>query len=74
MGSRLVIDESTPVVKEPESSIRVRKHPGENTLKKELWTKFEAASTHGIRFREDVLQKTAEKGFLDRLDEAYSDE
>ncbi|CAA2990791.1 Hypothetical predicted protein, partial [Olea europaea subsp. europaea] len=74
VGSRLEIDESTPVVKEPESSIRVSKHPGENTLKKELWTKFEAASTHGIRFREDVLQKTAEKGFLDRLDEAYSDE
>ncbi|KAL2516288.1 hypothetical protein Fot_30287 [Forsythia ovata] len=74
VDSRLEIIESTPVVKEPESSIRVRKHPGENTLKKELWTKFEAASTHGIRFNVDVLQKTAQKGFLDRLDEAYSDE
>ncbi|CAI9757638.1 unnamed protein product [Fraxinus pennsylvanica] len=74
VGSRLEIAESTPVVKEPESSILVRRHPGENTLKKELWTKFEAASTHGIRFNMDVHQKTAEKGFLDRLDEAYSDE
>ncbi|CAI9753779.1 unnamed protein product [Fraxinus pennsylvanica] len=74
VGSRLEIVECTPVVKEPESSIRVRKHPGENTLKKELWTKFEAVSTHGIRFNVDVIQKTAEKGFLDRLDEAYSDE
>ncbi|KAL0319307.1 UNVERIFIED_CONTAM: hypothetical protein Sangu_2086900 [Sesamum angustifolium] len=70
ISSALGLDESTPMIKEPVSSFRMGKHPGENTLKKELWTKFEAATTHGIRFNGSVLQKTAEKGFLDRLDEA----
>lgn len=61
----------TPMLKEPQSSlIRRGKHPGENTLKKELWTKFEAASTNGIGFNVSLTpETTAEKGFLDRLDE-----
>ncbi|PIN26042.1 hypothetical protein CDL12_01210 [Handroanthus impetiginosus] len=62
--------ESTPMTKEPMSSFRTGKHPGENTLKKELWTKFEAASTHAIRFNGPIIQKTTQNGFLDRLDEA----
>ncbi|KAL6972753.1 hypothetical protein U1Q18_026926 [Sarracenia purpurea var. burkii] len=66
--------ESTPVWKEPGSTFQTGKHPGENTLKKELWTKFEAASTHGIRFSVSVLEETAQKGFLDRLDEVFYDE
>ncbi|XP_059645242.1 uncharacterized protein LOC132286853 [Cornus florida] len=66
--------ESTPLWKEPGSTTRTGKFPGENTLKKELWTKFEAASTNGIRFNVSVLQKTAQKGFLDRLDEVSCDE
>ncbi|KAL0354626.1 UNVERIFIED_CONTAM: hypothetical protein Sradi_3909500 [Sesamum radiatum] len=70
ISNALGLDESTPMIKEPASSFRMGKHPGENTLKKELWTKFEAATTHGIRFNGSILQKTAEKGFLDRLDEA----
>ncbi|KAK4427288.1 hypothetical protein Salat_1497700 [Sesamum alatum] len=69
ISCKLDLDESTPMIKEPMSSFRMGKHPGENTLKKELWTKFEAASTHGIRFNGSILQKTAQKGFLDRLDE-----
>ncbi|XP_011072434.1 uncharacterized protein LOC105157689 [Sesamum indicum] len=73
ISSALVLDESTPMIKEPISSFRIGKPPGENTLKKELWTKFEAATTHSIRFNGSVLQKTAEKGFLDRLDEASDD-
>ncbi|KDP40858.1 hypothetical protein JCGZ_24857 [Jatropha curcas] len=65
--------ESTPVWKEPESTIRRGKRPGENTLKKELWTKFEAASTYGLRLNAFSLQRTAQKGFLDMLDEVSLD-
>ncbi|PSR96885.1 UDP-N-acetylglucosamine pyrophosphorylase [Actinidia chinensis var. chinensis] len=65
--------ESTPLWKEPESIFRTGKRPGENTLKKELWTKFEAASTHEIHFDVSVLQETAQKGFLDRLEEVSCD-
>lgn len=64
--------ESTAMFKEPESTFRVGKHPGENTLKKELWTQFEAASTHNFGFDVSVLQ-TSEKGFLDRLEEVSYD-
>ncbi|XP_011038576.1 PREDICTED: uncharacterized protein LOC105135412 isoform X1 [Populus euphratica] len=71
--SKLII-ESTPLWKEPESTIRTGKRPGENTLKKELWTKFEAASTYGLRLNASAFQGTAQKGFLDMLDEASCDE
>ena len=60
--------------KEPESTIHRGKRPGENTLKKELWTRFEAASTHGLCFNASVPENTASKGFLDLLDEASCDE
>ena len=60
--------------KEPESTIHPGKCPGENTLKKELWTRFEAASTHGLRFNAFVPENTASKGILDLLDEASCDE
>ena len=59
--------------KEPESTIP-GKCPGENTSMKELWTRFEAASTHGLRFNASVPENTASKGFLDLLDEASCDE
>lgn len=53
------------------SSFRLGKHPGENTLKKELWTRFEAASSHGVCFNtSSLLQNSTKKGFLDILDEA----
>ena len=60
--------------KEPESTIHPGKCPGENTLKKELWTRFEAASTHGLRFNAFVPENTTSKGILDLLDEASCDE
>lgn len=60
--------------KDPESGMQTGKPPGENTLKKELWTKFEAATTSGIRINVPTLQETARKGFLDRLEEASCDE
>nr|GMC77498.1 UDP-N-acetylglucosamine pyrophosphorylase [Ipomoea batatas] len=70
LGSKCELVESTPMMKEPESCIKIGKHPGENTLKRELWTKFEAASTHAICFNPPTTQKMAlQKGFLDRLDE-----
>ena len=66
--------ENTPLWKEPESTIRMGKRPGENTLKKELWMRFEAASTSGLCLNIPVLKETTEKGFLERLDEAWCDE
>ncbi|RVW28524.1 hypothetical protein CK203_100565 [Vitis vinifera] len=74
LGSSLALVESTPLWKEPESTIRMGKRPGENTLKKELWTKFEAASTNGLHLNVSVFEETTEKGFLERLDEAWCDE
>jgi len=38
-------------------------------LKRELWTKFEEASTWGL----PTDQKSAQKGFLDLLEEASCD-
>ncbi|XP_051135995.1 uncharacterized protein LOC127254766 [Andrographis paniculata] len=63
--------ESTPMIKEVASNFRVGKHPGENTLKRELWTKFEAASSNTIvRFESSILHATTRKGFLEQLEEA----
>ncbi|KAL3511738.1 hypothetical protein ACH5RR_024455 [Cinchona calisaya] len=70
LGSSFKMFQRTPMLKEPESTIRFGKRPGENTLKKELWTKFEAASVDGIHFNVSILQPSGHKGFLDRLDEA----
>ncbi|EEF46382.1 uncharacterized protein LOC8273777 [Ricinus communis] len=69
----LTLAESTPMWKEPESTMTKGKRPGENTLKKELWTKFEAASSYGLRLDVSSLQRTAQKGFLDMLDEVSCD-
>ncbi|GMY34368.1 UDP-N-acetylglucosamine pyrophosphorylase [Fagus crenata] len=74
LGGNLACRDSTPMWKEPESTIHIGKRPGENTLKKELWTRFEEASTHGLRFNASGLQNTTQKGFLDLLDEASCDE
>uniref|UniRef100_A0A0A8YWB5 Uncharacterized protein n=1 Tax=Arundo donax TaxID=35708 RepID=A0A0A8YWB5_ARUDO len=43
---------------------------GETTLKKELWTRFEAISTNELHFDKSVFQKTDGKRFLDILEEA----
>ncbi|CAN6346075.1 unnamed protein product [Urochloa humidicola] len=43
---------------------------GETTLKKELWTRFEAASPHELHFNNSLFQKTDGKCFLDMLEEA----
>ncbi|XP_065867332.1 uncharacterized protein [Euphorbia lathyris] len=72
-GNYLTLIESTPAWKEPESSMRIGKRPGENTLKKELWTKFEAASAYAFHLDVSAFPKTAQKGFLDMLDEVSLD-
>lgn len=59
--------------KDPQSTIRKGKRPGETTLKKELWTKFEAAS-YGFRLKGCGGLDLEKKGFLDRLDEVSLDE
>ncbi|KAI3411538.1 uncharacterized protein J3R85_017834, partial [Psidium guajava] len=68
VGSTMALLDDTPVWKKPES-IQIGKRPGENTLKKELWTKFEAASAYGFRVNSLTPLETEGKGFLDRLDE-----
>lgn len=65
VGGRLALIGSTPIWKEAESFVRTGKRPGENTLKRELWTKFEATSSNELLFKDFVTHK----GFLDRLDE-----
>lgn len=73
-GGNLDIVESTPMMKESKSILVMGKHPGENTLKKELWIQFEAASRDGICFNPSTIQKTIQKDFLERLEEVSSDE
>jgi hypothetical protein len=43
---------------------------GETTLKKELWTRFEAATTSELQFDKSLFQKMDGKCFLDMLEEA----
>ncbi|KAF7843401.1 UDP-N-acetylglucosamine pyrophosphorylase [Senna tora] len=74
-GGSLSHIESTPMWREPESSFPTGKRPGETTLKKELWTKFEAASTtHELLLNCPTVCNTAQKGFLDLLEEASCDD
>lgn len=68
----MALVENTPVWKEPES-ILMGKRPGETTLKRELWTKFEAASDYGFQVNCSTPLETEGKGFLDRLDEVSLD-
>ncbi|XP_019454746.1 PREDICTED: uncharacterized protein LOC109355919 isoform X2 [Lupinus angustifolius] len=73
-GANLSHVEGTPMWQEPESSFRTGKRPGENTLKKELWTKFEAASTYIVQPKLPTIGENIQKGFLDLLEEASADE
>ncbi|KAK4359494.1 hypothetical protein RND71_021723 [Anisodus tanguticus] len=73
-GGNLDIVESTPMMTESKSILVMGNHPGENTLKRELWIKFEAASSDGICFNPSTIQKTIQKDFLERLEEASDDE
>ncbi|XP_058115293.1 uncharacterized protein LOC131258185 [Magnolia sinica] len=61
--------ESTPLWKDIESTVQKGKQPGENTLKRELWTKFESVSTNVLRYDVSLFQEKKSKGFLDRLEE-----
>ncbi|CAA7410083.1 unnamed protein product [Spirodela intermedia] len=45
------------------------KNAGEATLKRELWTKFEAVSTKGLQYDRSVLQQISRNRFLDMLEE-----
>ncbi|KAH0464312.1 hypothetical protein IEQ34_007098 [Dendrobium chrysotoxum] len=53
-----------------DDSILKSRRAGENTLKKELWTKFQAVSMGRIFYKDSVLQKAGKKGFMDMLEEA----
>lgn len=59
---------------EPESTFQTGKRPGENTLKKELWTRFEAAFTEGLTSETPVGSNITKKGFLDLLEEASAED
>lgn len=41
--------------------------------KKELWTRFEAASSYGFHYNAPTFQKASKEGFLDMLEEAFCD-
>ncbi|KAK4726552.1 hypothetical protein R3W88_031469 [Solanum pinnatisectum] len=73
-GGNLDIVERTPMMTESKSILVMGKHPGENTLKKELWMKFEAASSDGICFNPSTIHETIQKDFLERLEEVSADE
>ena len=45
------------------------RHAGETTLKKELWTRFEAVSTDDLHFDKSVFQKSDGRRFIDMLEE-----
>jgi hypothetical protein len=45
------------------------RHAGETTLKKELWTRFEAVSTNDLHFDKSVFQKSDGRRFIDMLEE-----
>ena len=74
-STKLAAPESTPMWKDFGSSVCKGKQPGENTLKRELWTRFEAVSTSNeLRFNVSLFQETEGKGFLDRLEEVSFEE
>ncbi|KAM0933660.1 hypothetical protein DsansV1_C35g0231221 [Dioscorea sansibarensis] len=64
-----VIALATPMWNGFESTFKEGKKVGENTLKRELWTKFEAATSSELHFSASVLRNTTKKGFLDMLEE-----
>ncbi|CAH1422694.1 unnamed protein product [Lactuca virosa] len=79
-----VID-STPMCKDLDTTVLRGKRVGENTLKKELWMRFEAATGHELRFKASVGghgQTTTNtsnecsngKGFMELLEEVCSDD
>ncbi|GAA0175272.1 hypothetical protein LIER_28481 [Lithospermum erythrorhizon] len=57
-GRTSALIECTPLWREPESNLQTGKWPGENTLKRELWVKFEAATSQGCRFL-DLLEEVS---------------
>ncbi|KAI7734330.1 hypothetical protein M8C21_017035 [Ambrosia artemisiifolia] len=73
-----VID-STPMCKDLDTTVLKGKRAGENTLKKELWTRFEAATAHGFHSKSSLDKEKGNssgtnKGFLDLLDEVSLDD
>ncbi|PWA63956.1 hypothetical protein CTI12_AA348540 [Artemisia annua] len=70
--------ESTPMCKDLDTTILKGKRAGENTLKKELWTRFEAATAHGFHLKASVDKEIGNasdsKGFMDLLEEASCDD
>lgn len=69
-STNLAAPESTPMWKDFGSTVCKGKQPGENTLKRELWTRFDAVSTSNeLHFNVSLFQETEGKGFLDRLEE-----
>ncbi|PNT70837.1 uncharacterized protein LOC100838385 isoform X2 [Brachypodium distachyon] len=46
------------------------RHAGETTLKRELWTRFEAVSTNELHFDKSLFQKSNGRSFIDMLEEA----
>ncbi|GKE23368.1 hypothetical protein Tco_1434880 [Tanacetum coccineum] len=64
--------------KDLDTTILKGKRAGENTLKKELWTRFEAATAHGLHLKatvdKEIGNASDSKGFMDLLEEASCDD
>ncbi|KAF8048381.1 hypothetical protein N665_2539s0002 [Sinapis alba] len=77
-GSKSMVFESTPLLKEAESVMtKNRPRAGESTLKKELWTRFEEASMHENRFSSmttTTMRGNKKKGFMEMLEEVCGNE
>uniref|UniRef100_A0A1D1XH40 Hemerythrin n=1 Tax=Anthurium amnicola TaxID=1678845 RepID=A0A1D1XH40_9ARAE len=68
---KLVGPEVTPLWNDLESTAGHCKQAGETTLKRELWTKFEAVSTNGLHFDRSGFQQISRNRFLDMLEEVW---
>ncbi|KAI3852466.1 hypothetical protein MKX03_017755 [Papaver bracteatum] len=68
-----LLGQSTPMCTEPNSVIYTGKRRGENTLKRELWTRFEAASSNALHFDLSDFPDTTTKGLLDKFEEVSCD-
>ena len=68
-GSRQCELEAATPAWGPERSTVKGKKAGETTLKRELWTKFEAVSTKALHYDRSVFQQIPRNRFLDMLEE-----
>ncbi|MQL75395.1 hypothetical protein Taro_007755, partial [Colocasia esculenta] len=63
------VAEATLMWKDFGSATGNGKNAGEATLKRELWTKFEAVSAHSLRFDPSIFKQESRKQLIDMLED-----